>query len=101
MLAQAVVGPTLDTAAASENVKLGWDAKSKTCSVQVHGAEVGDPREEAGRTALLAALPDFDRRIHLLGGADVPFLCLQATTETLQRSGRPYKVGFVSEPLRP
>ncbi|HEY0270426.1 MAG TPA: hypothetical protein VGC10_05505 [Sphingomonas sp.] len=103
LLAQAAMGPVLDAAPPLEHVRLGWDAKARLCGVQVHGAEIGDPRTDAGRAALVQALPDQRKGVDLLGATDVPFVCLQAVLDTLRTNGRRYRVGLVSpgQPPKP
>lgn len=93
-----VVGPPSPDDRQYQNVMLGWDAAAKACSVRVNGAEVGDPREDAGRAALLKALPDRSRVINLSGSMDTPFLCMQSIVTVLQSDGRRFRVGFTSEP---
>ncbi len=100
-LGLAATGPVLTETPRSEIVRLGWDVPSKSCSVQVHGAEIGDPRTEVGRSALLRALPDSRNLIHLEGTMSTPFLCMQGVVDALQKSGRRFRVGFVSEPPGP
>ena len=89
LAALVAAGPALPAGEARRWVALSWDAQTRGCAASVNGVPVGDPDSDAGRAALIRALPDHAARVPLRGGDTVPYRCVDAVVTALQRAGYP------------
>lgn len=88
LLALLAAGPSLGDASHAQWVKMRWDAQTRSCAAQANGVEVGDPGTDAGRAALLRALPDKQTRVQLRGiDNGVPYTCVDTVVSALQDAG--------------
>ena len=101
ILAMATVGPPAPATTRRQTVAVRWVPEGKACIPAVHGVETGDIATDAGKAALVAALPDTTAPLHLLGGASVPYACTIAIVDTLKHEGFTGPFSLVSQPAAP
>ena len=94
------VGPVAPPDVQVQTVTLSWDAKAHSCGAQVNSAEIADLGEEAGRAALLRALPDKSRIVRLGGTGETPYACVGDVVALLRREGYRLTIGFSAAPVR-
>jgi hypothetical protein len=82
-------------------VRVSWNTQTRSCSAAVNGSDMGDPETDAGREALLRALPDKETRVQLRGIDDTPYRCVTAVVDTFEKSGyRALSMGSPSPVVR-
>jgi hypothetical protein len=98
MMAWLAVGPVAPADPQIQTVTLIWDGRAKVCGAQVNSAEISDTGDEAGRTALLRALPDKSKVVRLSGATETPYKCVGDLVTLLQHEGYRLKIGFGADP---
>lgn len=87
LAALASAGPIAPASRPVQAVRLSWDAGTRACVAEVNTIEVGDFATDAGRAALLRALPDRTSQVQLRGSDGVPYRCVGDLISLLQREG--------------
>lgn len=91
------VGPEAPADPLFQTVVLTWDARAKTCGARINTAEFPDISGDAGRTALVAALPDKSRIVRLSRTTEMPYKCVSDVVTLLQHEGYRMKIGFSAD----
>jgi hypothetical protein len=99
LLGLAAIGPAAPVETRRQSIFVAWDFDTKTCVPQVNGVETGDIGTDAGKEALVVALPDKGVSISLIGkgGLAIPYSCVADIGTTLKRAGYYGRIGSISE----
>jgi hypothetical protein len=104
LLAAQVAGPVMPAAdTRTQTVFVSWDRDAKACVPQVNGVETGPISTDAGKGALVAAVPDKGAFVRLIGkdGFVIPYDCVADIGAALRHAGFYGRIGSISEPTSP